>query len=62
MTNWLYFQLKKFIKDKCKSANDGKLLKQLVEKIEENNRFITNRRKTVNFKFNDTEAVVSLIN
>lgn len=59
MTSLSLFQLKKFVKDKCKNSNDSKLLKQLVEKIDENSKFIIDLRKTVDFKFNDLDAVVS---
>ena len=47
------------MKDKCRSPDDSKLLKQALEKIDENVKFIETRRNNVTFKFNDKHAVVS---
>lgn len=52
-------QIKKFIKERCKSPEDSRLLKQALDKIDENVKFIEQRRKNVAFKFNTTNEVVS---
>jgi len=51
-------RLKKFVKD-CKNPEDSRLVKQVLEKIEENSKYITNKRSVVTFKFSDTMAVES---
>ncbi|XP_061162490.1 nucleolar complex protein 2 homolog [Saccostrea echinata] len=49
-------QLRDFMK-KCKIANYCKQIKQIVEKVDENIRFINNRRKSTNIQLSDTKAV-----
>ena len=49
-------QLKSFLK-KSKVANYSKKMKQLVEKLEENSRFICQRRKAVTFGVGDAEKI-----
>ncbi|XP_071520446.1 LOW QUALITY PROTEIN: nucleolar complex protein 2 homolog [Panulirus ornatus] len=49
-------QLKSFIK-KCKIQNYTKKIKQLLEKIKENQEFIESKRKEVSFGIADTKAV-----
>ena len=49
-------QLKSFLK-KSKVANYSKKMKQLVEKLEENSRFICQRRKAVTFGMGDAEKI-----
>ena len=49
-------QLKSFLK-KSKVANYSKKIKQLVEKLEENSRFICQRRKAVTFGVGDAEKI-----
>ena len=49
-------QLKAFLK-KSKVANYSKKMKQLVEKLEENSRFICQRRKAVTFGVGDAEKI-----
>ncbi|XP_062590442.1 nucleolar complex protein 2 homolog [Saccostrea cucullata] len=49
-------QLRDFMK-KCKIANYCKQIKQIVEKVDENIKFITNRRKSTNIRLSDTKAV-----
>ena len=51
------FRIKKFLKEKCKNPEDHRLLKQVVDKIEENSKFITDKRTSVTFKFSDSGAV-----
>lgn len=51
--------MKKFMKEKCRSPEDSKFVKQALDKVEENSSFIESRRKNVTFKFSDTQAVVS---
>ncbi|ESO91330.1 hypothetical protein LOTGIDRAFT_228791 [Lottia gigantea] len=49
-------QLKAFLK-KCKIANYCKQIKQIVDKIDENSKFITQKRKYVNFTLENDNAV-----
>ncbi|XP_056022253.1 nucleolar complex protein 2 homolog isoform X2 [Ostrea edulis] len=49
-------QLRDFMK-KCKIANYCKQIKQIVEKVDDNTKFINNRRKSTNIKLSDTKAV-----
>ncbi|KAB7507525.1 Nucleolar complex protein 2-like protein [Armadillidium nasatum] len=49
-------QLKSFLK-KCKVAVYSKKVKQLLDKINENSQFISDRRKDVTFKLTDSEAI-----
>lgn len=52
-------RMKKFIKEKCKNPEHSKLLKQACEKIDENSKFIEERRSKCNFKFTDIDAVAT---
>jgi len=54
-------QLKLFIK-KCKYANYGKKMKQLLEKIKETATFVEQKRAGVHFELADSRAVVALEN
>ncbi|KAL4221400.1 Nucleolar complex protein 2 [Mactra antiquata] len=49
-------QLKEFLK-KCKVGNFTKQIKQIVEKIDENSKHITKKRRTVNINLSDTQAI-----
>ena len=53
-----YFQLKDFLK-KCKVGNFTKQVKQIVEKLDENCKYITNRRRSATISLSDTKAIVS---
>jgi hypothetical protein len=53
-------KLKDFIK-KCKSANYCKVMKGLLEKIQENCNFIEDRRKPIQFSLKDKKSVVSVL-
>jgi hypothetical protein len=52
-------KLKDFIK-KCKSANYCKVMKGLLDKIQENCNFIEERRKPIQFSLKDKKSVVSV--
>lgn len=54
-------QIRRFLKERCRCPDDSKLMKQALEKVDENCKFIESKRKSVNFKFSDTAAVVSYI-
>ncbi|XP_069119498.1 nucleolar complex protein 2 homolog [Argopecten irradians] len=49
-------QLKEFLK-KCKVANYCKQIRQILDKVEENSKFITNRRKSFNVNLSDTKYI-----
>ncbi|XP_060066445.1 nucleolar complex protein 2 homolog isoform X2 [Ylistrum balloti] len=49
-------QLKAFLK-KCKVANYCKQIRQILDKVEENSKFITNRRKSFNVNLADTKTI-----
>lgn len=49
-------QLREFLK-KCKIANYSRKIKQILEKVEENSKFIENERKTAAFTLSDFKAV-----
>nr|XP_011436218.2 nucleolar complex protein 2 homolog [Crassostrea gigas] len=51
-------QLRDFLK-KCKVANYCKQIKQIVDKVDDNTKFINNRRKSANIKLSDTKAVAA---
>ncbi|CAG2242680.1 NOC2 [Mytilus edulis] len=50
-------QMKEFLK-KCKIANYCKQIKQIVDKVQETSKFITDRRKSVSFSISDDKAIV----
>jgi nucleolar complex protein 2 len=50
-------RIKKFLKQQCKDPEDHRLLKQVIDKIEENSKFITEKRTSVTFGFSDSGAV-----
>ena len=50
--------MKKFLKQ-CKVANYTKQIKQIVDKVEETCRLITQRRRTASLSLSDNKAVVS---
>ena len=52
------FQMKKFMKN-CKVANYTKQIKQIVDKVTETSKVITQRRKTASLDLANTKAVVS---
>lgn len=52
----LYFQLKEFLK-KCSVASYSRKMKQIVEKIEQNSKFIENERKRVTFNISDEKQI-----
>lgn len=54
-------QIKQFIK-KCPQANYTKKMKQLVDKIQENVKFVEKHREGVHFELADTQAVLALEN
>ena len=54
-----YFQLKEFLK-KCKSANYCKVIKGLLDKIQENCKIIEERRKNIQFSIKDKKNVVCI--
>ncbi|VDI60241.1 Hypothetical predicted protein [Mytilus galloprovincialis] len=51
-------QMKEFLK-KCKIANYCKQIKQIVDKVQETSKFITDRRKSVSFSISDDKAITS---
>ncbi|XP_071147627.1 nucleolar complex protein 2 homolog [Mytilus edulis] len=51
-------QMKEFLK-KCKIANYCKQIKQIVDKVQETSKFITDRRKSVSFSISDDKAVTA---
>jgi len=53
-------QLKEFLK-KCKIANYCKQIKQILEKVQDTTKFITDRRKTASFNISDDKAIVSKV-
>lgn len=48
------------MKEKCKNGEHSKLLKQACDKIEENSKFIEEKRSKAEFKFSDMDSVVCL--
>lgn len=50
------FQIREFLK-KCKVANYTRKLKQILDKVEENSKFIELERKTATFKLSDSKAI-----
>ncbi|XP_038677909.1 nucleolar complex protein 2 homolog isoform X2 [Scyliorhinus canicula] len=54
-------QLKAFIKE-CKVANYCKQIRQLMEKLQENSTYLTNRRQAATFGVADKEAVLEELN
>lgn len=57
---YFLFQIKDFLK-KCKVANFCKQIKQILDKVEETSKFITDRRKNANLTLSDSKAIVSTI-
>ncbi|XP_052081772.1 nucleolar complex protein 2 homolog isoform X4 [Mytilus californianus] len=51
-------QMKEFLK-KCKIANYCKQIKQIVDKVQETSKFITDRRKSVSFSISDDKAITA---
>ena len=56
---WFKLQLKEFLK-KCKVGNFTKQIKQIVDKVDENSKFITARRRTANISLTDDKAIVRM--
>lgn len=52
-------RVKRFLKEKCRNSEHGKLLKQACEKIEENIKFIEDKRSKIDFKFTDIDATIT---
>jgi len=52
--------LKEFLK-KCKIANYCKQIKQILEKVQDTTKLITDRRKTASFNISDDKAIVSKV-
>lgn len=54
-----FLQIKKFIKTNH-NVRHLQLIKQLCDKIDENSKFISEKRKNITFGINDATAIVSL--
>ncbi|KAI1301362.1 Nucleolar complex protein 2 -like protein [Halotydeus destructor] len=52
-------KLRKFLKERCKNSDDSRYMKQVLDKIEENVKFIETKRKGVGFAFSDQGEVDS---
>jgi len=52
-------KLKSFLK-KCKVSNYCKQIRQILEKVEENSKFINNKRKGITLNLNDCNAITAL--
>ena len=55
-------QMRKYIKERCRSKDHQKLLKMILDKMEENVKFIQSKRETspLGFGFGDAKQIVSL--
>lgn len=51
--------LKQYIKKRCKNSNYSRKLKQLVDKLEENSKFIDTEREKINFTLKDTQLITA---
>lgn len=51
--------LKQYIKKRCKNSNYSRKLKQLVEKLEENSKFVEIEREKINFTLKDTQLITA---
>jgi len=51
--------LKQYIKKRCKNSNYSRKLKQLVEKLEENSRFIETEREKISFTLKETQLITA---
>ncbi|KAG4070029.1 hypothetical protein HA402_013689 [Bradysia odoriphaga] len=51
--------LKQYIKKRCKNSNYTRKLKQLVEKLEENSKFVEAEREKINFTLKDTQLITA---
>lgn len=51
--------LKQYIKKRCKNSNYSRKLKQLVEKMEENAKFVEAEREKINFTLKDTPQITA---
>lgn len=51
--------LKQYIKKRCKNSNYSRKLKQLVEKLEENSKFVETEREKINFTLKDTQLITA---
>lgn len=55
---FLFFQLKQFLKT-CSVSNYTKKIRQLLDKIEENSRFIERERAKMSFNLNDEKMITA---
>jgi len=51
--------LKQYIKKRCKNSNYSRKLKQLLDKLEENSKFIETEREKINFTLKDTQLITA---
>lgn len=51
--------LKQYIKKRCKNSNYSRKLKQLVDKLEENSKFVESEREKINFTLKDTQLITA---
>lgn len=51
--------LKQYIKKRCKNSNYSRKLKQLIDKLEENSKFIETEREKINFTLKDTQLITA---
>ncbi|KAJ6633166.1 Nucleolar complex protein 2 like [Pseudolycoriella hygida] len=51
--------LKQYIKKRCKNSNYSRKLKQLVEKLEENSKFVEKEREKINFTLKDAQLITA---